>query len=158
MRITTAIFVCALLTGCSTVLEKWPDISSIPDQPEPPPVVVVPDVPPAVEPTRQWPENGSQVLYGKRNSDNTGNLVVLLPSKWSNIFVDVWIIDKNGKRHNDSGRRNINLGDNNNGFRRHCWFGVPGQDIGKGTLVVVLTTGEKRIPMDFAKEKVKINQ
>ena len=53
--------------------------------------------------------------------------------------------------------RNINLGSNNNGFRRHCWFNEKGQVYGQGILVVVLTTGKKEIPINFAKEKVRIN-
>ena len=162
-NLQTLLTISILCTGCARlapiVLDNLPEPEPpVVEEPVPePPVIVEPEPEPVVEPDKRWPEDGSQELYSKRNSDNTGNLVVLLPSKWSNIFVDVWLIDKNGKKHKDTGRRNINLGSNNNGFRRHCWFNEKGQVYGQGILVVVLTTGKKEIPINFAKEKVKIN-
>ena len=93
----------------------------------------------------------------KPRSDNEpNNLVILLPAKWNNSFRDVWLEDQNGIRHNDTGRRNINLGDNNNGYRRHIWFKKPGDVIGRGTLVVVLSSETKRLEYNFAKRTEKV--
>ena len=144
---TATLIACAIgsiiLVGCASL--DQPDVPELE-----PPVVVTPDAPPVVEPTQQHSEQGDQRLLVKPKADNTGKLVILLPAAWNNDFRDVWLIDRNGTRHNDTGRRNINKGKSSNGNRRHVWFKKSGASFGNGTLVVVLTTGTKRLQYNFA--------
>ena len=153
-----SISIVLILTGYAQlapiVLDNLPEPEPpVIEEPVPePPVVVEPE---PEQPAQQHSEEGSQNLLVKPKADTSGNLVVLLPAKWNNDFRDVWLIDKNGTRHNDTGRRNINPPPHDNGNRRHIWFKKSGASYGNGTLVVVLKSGTKRLQHNFGKRTEK---
>jgi len=180
--VVTALLAIILMPSCRTTHETNPDYPELlPRNPDgtvdweeaervareiweeanPPKVEPTPEPTPAPEPDEpewdgRYSEEGSQRLLVKPESDNNGNLVVLLPAAWNNSFRDVWIEGTDGRRHDDTGRRNINVNPdgsrphNSNGNRRHIWFRSPGPDIGTGTLVVTLADGVRRIDRNFA--------
>lgn len=148
-----------VLSSCGTTPDQRDDvfqylteiIESLPTPTPTPEPTAVPEPTPAPPPQDgKHSLEGSQRLLVKPASDNTGNLVILLPSKWNNSFRDVWI-EANGTRYNDTGRRNVNgVGTyNSNGNRRHIWFNQSGASIGNGVLVVTLEDGVRRLPRNF---------